>query len=149
MPWRHHPPRASRYARSCYRVPKSPNIQIIPPASYVLFPLSLSLSPSSFLLPFLSPSSSISLLLSESKDSIDTRNHRSLTCGRAKSRLDCGLFVAIPVQFKIGIFFIFGTSDRIIRGKRRQANRRSAWRCIVDDCVNGGPSLPPNATSFH
>lgn len=109
-----------------------------------------SLSPSSFLLPFLSPSSSISLLLSESKDSIDTRNHRSLTCGRAKSRLDCGLFVgSIPVQFKIGIFFIFGTSDRIIRAKRRQANRRSAWRCIVDDCVNSGPSLPPNATSFH
>lgn len=89
-------------------------------------------------------------LLSESKDSIDTCNHRSLTCGRAKSRLDCGLFVgSIPVQFKIGVFFIFGTSDRIIRAKRRQANRRSAWRCIVDDCVNGGPSLPPNATSFH
>lgn len=144
MPWRHHPPRASRYARSCYRVPKSPNIQIIPPASYVLFPLSLSLSPSSFLLPFLSPSSSISLLLSESKDSIDTRNHRSLTCGRAKSRLDCGLFVgSIPVQFKIGIFFIFGTSDRIIRAKRRQANRRSAWRCIVAGRLRQRRALSP------
>lgn len=83
-------------------------------------------------------------LLSESKDSIDTRNHRSLTCGRAKSRLDCGLFVgSIPVQFKIGIFFIFGTSDRIIRAKRRQANRRSAWRCIVAGRLRQRRALSP------
>lgn len=150
MPWRHHPPRASRYARSCYRVPKSPNIQIIPQ------PLTSSSHSPSLSPP--RPSSYRSCRLPPPFPSffpsLKTRSIHVIIGLSPAAERNRGSIAVSSQRYRSNLKLAFSLfSARAIGSFARNGDRRIAGQpggvSLPDDCVNGGPSLPPNATSFH